>query len=365
MNKVNDNSLYFYNTHPDKISTKLNLSLLRQYQSLVEVQQICEVPSSSTMVIMGYALRELTALRDQRPDLRIGVIDPRPSFEHQPVGCDFILTNGIEMMDWYRQFTPNLFFYPIYPQLCRSKETVSPRSSTDTIILGYHGNKIHLMEMFPRITQAIEALADHFSVELWVMYNIDKLGMWRRNLPKGVRVNHLQWSEEGYDQYMSQVDIGIIPALLPSDNKRRWKYDRTLNQHASDYALEFKATSNLGRAFVFFQYGIPVVADMIPSALQLMRHEEEGFVCKSSASWFDALYQLCASSEKRKQVSDRMTARFESEYAVEAIHKKLTVFLQQELHQSPHMFWKRDSIKGSGWGEKIISLFYYIKQRYQ
>ena len=47
------------------------------------------------------------------------------------------------------------------------------------IILGYHGNKIYLNSMFPRITNAINMLAIDYDVELWAMYNIDVLGKWK------------------------------------------------------------------------------------------------------------------------------------------------------------------------------------------
>ena len=105
--------LYFLNTHPDQISTQLNLSLLHQYQGFVQVNKIVDIPDFSTLLIMGYALESLPLLKQERSDLRIGVVDPRPTFVHQPVGCDFILANGIEMMDWYCRFTSNIFFYPI------------------------------------------------------------------------------------------------------------------------------------------------------------------------------------------------------------------------------------------------------------
>ena len=355
--------LYFLNTHPKEISTQLNLTLLRQYPSFVEVLQVSDIPDSSTVLIMGYALESLPTLKQQRADLRIGVVDPRPTFMHQPVECDFILANGIEMMDWYRRFTSNIFFYPIYPQLDRS--FVSKKSSSSSpIILGYHGNKIHLLEMFPRITLALESLSRHFHVELWVMYNIKQLGEWKKNLPQGVKVRHLQWAEDGYSRYMSQVDIGIVPALLPNLDLSQQPSDRVLNQHPTDYSLTFKGTSNLGRAFVFFQYGIPVVADMIPSALQVIRNEEEGFVCYSSAAWFDALYRLCASANLRNSVGERMQARFAAEYAIGPTHQRLATFLHEGMSEIPTPFEADIPRINRGWDTKLRAILHKIRQRF-
>jgi glycosyltransferase involved in cell wall biosynthesis len=354
--------LYFLNTHPDQISTQLNLSLLHQYQGFVQVNKIVDIPDFSTLLIMGYALESLPLLKQERSDLRIGVVDPRPTFVHQPVGCDFILANGIEMMDWYCRFTSNIFFYPIYPQLDRLG---APKrsSSSSSIILGYHGNKIHLLEMFPRITLALEALTHYFSVELWMMYNIKQLGKWAKNVPQGVKLRHLQWTEDGYSLYMSQVDIGIVPALLPNLDENQEPSDHLLNQHPTDYTLTFKSTSNLGRAFVFYQYGIPVVADMIPSALQVMKNVEEGFICYSTAAWFDALYRLCASVDLREQIGKKMLERFESHYAVKPTHQRLSSFLQEIEDDIPTPFASDIVQTKYSWRTKWQGLFQNIRQR--
>ena len=39
---------------------------------------------------------------------------------------------------------------------------------------------------------------------------------------------------------------------------------------SNDYNLQFKATSNAGRAFVFHQLGIPVIADFWPCNFEIL-----------------------------------------------------------------------------------------------
>jgi len=162
---------------------------------------------------------------------------------------------------------------------------------------------------------------------------------------------------------MSQVDIGIVPALLPNLDLSQQPSDRVLNQHPTDYSLTFKGTSNLGRAFVFFQYGIPVVADMIPSALQVIRNEEEGFVCYSSAAWFDALYRLCASSGLRERIGKKMLERFESYYAVGPTHQRLSDFLQQKIDEIPTPFTSSVPQQRHSWRTRVLAAIQNIRQR--
>jgi hypothetical protein len=369
----------FATEHVSAISTELNANNLKH---LNDVEGICidfyntNYEEYDVVLFMGYDF-DIERARFVNPNIKIGIIDPRPGLKKQPVGVDFILANGIEMKDWYLQYTPNIFTYYIYPQV---RQKVKRHLSSDTIRIGYHGNRWHLHEMYPRITQALEKLGNQYEVELWAMYNIEKHGQWDWGLPDKdkVHIKHIQWSEAHYEEHLSKVDIGIIPNIIPAneemmavwvpdpqpksmpEKKGKWMgiknriekiFQRSAaeipapqqtqnhpGQHVpitpyqeqdTDYLVRYKATSNPGRIFVFAQYGIPVIADMFPSALQIIEDEVDGFVCYSTAAWYQALKRLADDSELRTTVAQNMLKKFDKIAAPDVLSERLAKFLRE------------------------------------
>ena len=84
----------------------------------------------------------------------------------------------------------------------------------NVIKIGYHGNKLHLENMHPRVTDALIKLSENYKIEFLAIYNIDNLGIWECDFPKNLSVQHIQWTESVYNDILSTVDIGIVPALL-------------------------------------------------------------------------------------------------------------------------------------------------------
>lgn len=349
-------NILFTTKYPDTPSTQLNIGNLQRLNHLEGVHidfYHTDYAAYDVVLFMGYD-PDIQIARAKNPHLKIGVIDPRPQFDQQPVGADFILANGIEMKDWYLTYTPHIFLYYICPQLQRQQKH---HRASKRILLGYHGNKDHLQEMYPRITQALDRLANEYQVELWAMYNIEQLGKW--DCPPSFRsgkigVKHIQWTEENYDASLSRVDIGIVPNLTPinDDIKRillpqpekptgfarvQRKFLHKVfppelsphyREHETDYLLRYKATSNPGRIFVFAQYGIPVVADMFPSALQVIEDGVNGFVCYSTEAWYWSLKTLADNPALRTEFAQEMTKTFDKIAAPDVLNKKLVHFIR-------------------------------------
>lgn len=355
--------ILFTTKYREAPSTELNLELLKHLNNIPGVKFDCygtNYAAYDVVLFMGYD-PDIEAARAANPHIKIGIIDPRPEFKTQPTGMDFILANGIEMKDWYLQYTPHIFVYYIYPYLQRKVKVHAP---SHTIVLGYHGNKIHLHEMFPRITTALEQLAETYEVELWAMYHIEREGKWIMGLPdpEKVTVKHIQWAEDHYEQYLSNVDIGIVPSLIPLNAQLQRILERTVpfdklrnkperfrflpdflrkktgvasganevmyREYPTDYLMRYKSTSNAGRAFVFGQYGIPVIMDMFPSALQLIEDGVDGFVCYRQEAWYRALKRLADDVELRTEIAQNMTKKFDSIAAPGVLNDHLVKFLR-------------------------------------
>ena len=289
--------------------------------------------SYDVVLFMGYDPDSKKAKQDN-PLIKVGIIDPRPSFNINFTDVDFILANGIEMKDYFMKFNKNIFTYYIYPEIEFTKKIYQ---NDQKIVIGYHGNKIHLMASKDRLMPAIELLAQKYQVELWLMYDVKSLGEWNYNVSsKNLEIKHIQWNDDGYEKYMSQVDIGVVPSLIPVQSasllKKIFKsIFNKFNENPSDYLLRFKVTSNVGRGLVFAQLKVPVIMDMTPSALQFISDSENGYVCYSLDSWQSALFNLANNQKLRSEMAENLFKEFKLHYSSKQINRSFMNFLSENI----------------------------------
>ena len=330
--------ILFTTNKREAISTTINLSNLNLLNKIDGVDFVAyknDYENYDVIMMMGYDF-DIGAVREKNPKAVIGIVDIRPSKKNQVVvGADFILANGIEMQDYCYRYCDNIYRYYIYPKV---KPLQKEHKKKDKIIICYHGNKIHLEAMAPRISNAIEKLAESFDVELNAIYNIENLGKasWEA---RNFKLKHIQWSESAYEEYLFNADIGIVPNLIPIKNELKIKrkasgFVKKFNEDETDYLLRFKATSNSGRIFPFMQYGIPVVSDMFPSATQLIEDGKDGFIAYGTDSWYCKLKMLAQSADLRKKLGDMSRNKFMENYTPESLNKNLVIFLEEIINNA-------------------------------
>ena len=271
------------------------------------------------------------SLRQRANDTVLVVIDPRASQRRDLSGYDLAVHTGLEARDWFAGSTPHDLIYAVYP-VCPPRFAATARNEEPegTLIVGYHGNALHLDAMVPRITDALSQLAQDRPVALWAMYNFNVRGRWEWPLharpPFAVR--HIPYCRENYARYMAHVDIGLVPQFVPVRNVGILRYligslDRRYHEKRQDFFLRFKETTNIGRALVFAQYGVPVISDMTPSAVAFLEEEVTGFTAFHTAAWLRALRRLANSQQLRQQIGTNLREKWENFYAHELQNQRL------------------------------------------
>ena len=265
------------------------------------------------------------------PTIITGVVEPRIDQKNTFVDTDFIIVNSIESRDYFSRFKSDIMIYYTYPEVPAKMECPVVKNH---LVLGYHGNRLHLNAMFPRITRAIEKVNEKNPVELWAMYNIKNLGKWqipdRANFSFDVK--HIQFSEENYARYLAHVDIGLIPQLIPVRESRILRYligtpDRKYNERLHNYFLRFKETTNIGRHLVFAQYKIPVICDMSPSSCSYIEDEGDGFVAYHTEGWYRALKRLAYDEGLRTDMGKKLNIKYKKTATPEVQNQKLVSFI--------------------------------------
>ncbi|NTW43860.1 MAG: hypothetical protein HGB14_05360 [Anaerolineaceae bacterium] len=261
----------------------------------------CNYADYDVVLFMGYDAR-IAEARAAKPSIKIGVIDVRPGSLDSVMGADFIVANGVEMQDWLSDYFANIFIYPIYPLIKNPPEKV--HTLHEPLIIGYHGNKVHLTTTLPYISTALEEIAKFHPLEFWAIYNMKKHGEMSFNLfnSSKIKVRYIQWAEDVYEKILSQADVGIVPSLIPIQEpqfaKNRISHlSSPFYPHPSDILLRFKCTTNPGRIYVFSQLCIPVVAGYSLSASQVIHHGVNGFLAHSAGGWYRALKSLADAGE--------------------------------------------------------------------
>jgi len=319
----------------NQVSTQLNAP---NYARLNELEGVSidfynrNYADYDVVLFMGYDAHVAEA-RAAKPSLKIGVIDLRFIDTSDARGADFAIANGVEVSDWLSNYFEHIFIYPIYPNV-----EFPPKTHTlkKPLIIGYHGNKIHLTATKPHIVTALETLSEQYSLELWAIYDIDSLGKMPEPLcdPRKVPTRYFQWTPDVYEKVLAQADIGIVPNLKPFKDERFSKecakpFSPLIpSDPNADYLLRFKKTTNAGRIYVFSQLGIPVVAGMTPSAAQAIQHGINGYLSLNTAGWYHGLKKLADSAELRTQMGSQLYADFQRDIAPGVLNRKLVDFIR-------------------------------------
>lgn len=354
----------------DQVSTQLNAP---NYARLNELEGVSidfynrNYADYDVVLFMGYDAR-VTEARAAKPSLKIGVIDLRFMDIADAREADFAIANGVEVHDWLSNYFENVFIYPIYPRIdAPLKEHVQKKP----LVIGYHGNKIHLAATKPHIVATLEALSEQYPLELWAIYDIDSLGKMPEPWcdPQKVPTRYFQWEPNVYKKVLAQVDIGIVPNLIPLKDEMFAKkcakpFSSLIPSHPNaDYLLRFKKTTNAGRIYAFSQLGIPVVAGMSPSAAQVIQHGVNGYLALNAAGWYHGLKKLASSAELRARMGSQLYTDFQRDVAPDILNRRLVDFIRHlpSYSVAPPLFHTEeadmsvDSKRWSGLTEHLVA----------
>jgi hypothetical protein len=245
---------------------------------------------------------DIAAARVQNSNIKIGIVDPKLTNSREVAAtesADFLLVSSVEQYDIFLKYSKYIFIYYMFS---KQAHRLKRHQYKEKIILGYHGNKIHLNCSYPYLTIALDNLAQHYDIELWAIYNIDHLGKWTHGVPSCVKVKHIQWTDTIYEEIFSEIDIGIVPNFIDNNFKDYWFYPKKLSlQSSNDYIVRYKYSSNPGRQYIYAINGIPIVSDMYPSSSQFLFHMQSGELVASSEGWYSSIERLILSHDLRNK----------------------------------------------------------------
>lgn len=268
----------------------------------------------------------------KKNNARYGIVDPRAANYDDFKNYDFIIANGLEEKSFFSYTKLPIFIYPVYPVVkCKKKDNIKKT------VITYHGNKEHLKNMFPTVTDAIKKVAKKYQIELNLIYNLKDNGE-VKEINAGscnCKVKHLQYYDGCFNKYLSNTDIGIVPQLRNIEKKKIKKnignfISKQIFKKQYSFNLNFKETSNLGRHFVFAQQKIPVISDYTISSSNFINHKKNSILAYDMDDWYEALKYLIEHKKKSKKIGLQFYRDWKSNFSHKVINKKLLNFLNNK-----------------------------------
>ena len=243
------------------------------------------------------------------PDKKVGVINL--SADKKDIPIDFIIVGSLEEKDSLSHYD-NVFLFPLIEDMYQNAEC-KKHSEKESLRIGFHGHYPHLSKFEPHLKNALEKIDKICNIELFIItsnFSFD----WCVGKPNIKSITMKRWNLSTVKEDLLSCDIGISPNVthIPVDIK---KYNTSveLGLYNTDHILRMKNKSNAGRAFVFHQLGIPVVADFTPSNFHIMGDPKCGFIAHNQKSWERAILEL-REPERRQQIANNAKNEFDRLY---------------------------------------------------
>ena len=301
-------------------STRIYRDWLSSYLRLTGVDVVTDTTKGYDgydVVIFGKGAKatDIQLCLKENSSVCVGIIHPDDSKARHRENLSlahFFVVGSNEERDYFLRYCRNIIMFPQIEKIDVPKKI---HIEKEQLIVGYHGNRIHLENSMGRVNQALEAISQKIDVEVRAFYNIESVGRWK-NTPR-VPVKHVQWSLPGVWQGLAECDLGIVPASVDISYLGK-SLDRLprrfFGKLSNEYHKRYKITSNAGRCFAFHQLGIPVIAGFVPSNFHVLGSPDCGYVADSAEGWYRGLTNLGESAKHRQDIADCASREFERNY---------------------------------------------------
>lgn len=337
-------------THPDSAAALVCIhGLARHLRALGHVAVINDWDNYDRyqVAIFMAADADCARVRAANPGILIGVADPKPDTQRQAREADFCIVSSIEQREVFMPLNRNQFIYYMIPDF--DATTVQHRARERHRIV-YHGNKVHLNGSSHGLVPALNELGKKYPIQFDAIYNVEALGPWSMGRPDPLccPTRDLQWYPNCYKDYFADADIGVVQNLMP------WRQERLIRrlgmlsrslllESPFDHLAKYKSSANAGRAFVFGYFGIPVVADAVPSSSDAIVDGHSGRLVLTAEGWYDALEELILSPSRRQQLADNFRRAIDERFSPAVSARRLLDFISTltakppvgPLHSSP------------------------------
>lgn len=280
----------------------LNKTLIENgVDSRIVYRDIKKIPKDTDVVIFcKSAYGAISTFKSQNKKTIIGAINV--SCDHQNPAIDFVIVGSVEeyaSLSYYK----NVFIYPLIERKFENINRKIHVKDDKTLKVCFHGHYPHLFKFEPFLKSALEAFhKDVKPIDLHIITGNPSFN-WKKGCPN-VNVRMHGYGSD-FSKIVQHCDVGVVPnisdiRLSVPDIEKVVSTDYGL--YNTDYFVRFKNKTNAGRAYVFYQHGIPVIHDLSPSSFELMKITGYNVCAHDGPGWYRELFKL-KDADKREQIS--------------------------------------------------------------
>jgi hypothetical protein len=257
------------------------LNELPNIESKIVYFNLNEIDGDADVIIFcKSAYKLIKKFKKKEKHTLIGAINV--SCDYYDENIDFVICGSPEEYVSLSSYK-NVFIYPLIERKYQNLK-IKEHFEKDTFDVCFHGHYPHLFKFEPFIKNALEYYNNHYKKVKIKVITGNKDFPWKTGKPN-VEVEMYDYNDE-FVNIVQSCDIGIVPnvsdlRLFVKDLQGITSVDYGL--YNTDYFIRMKNKTNAGRAYVFYQLGLPVIHDLSPSSFELM--------CKTG-------YNICAHDEK-------------------------------------------------------------------
>jgi hypothetical protein len=234
---------------------------------------------------------------------------------------DFVIVGSPEEKKSLESYYDKVFIINLIEKMYDNCDLKNHNDKNDMTI-GFHGSFTHLTKLKYGFVEAFNELRNEgHEIRLSCLTN-DNVSKNQISQMLGISEKYLDlhhWNFQTAKNVIQSFDVGIVPNITDLGQQHpHLRTQTSINDglYQADYMLRFKNKSNPGRAFVFYQLGIPVIADLTPSNMPMLYDESCGMIATCSKTWKKSIAYF-KSATCRNEIAKKAHQRFKQLYSLE------------------------------------------------
>ena len=320
LTKENDASLASYRIF---VLQFINQLQLEESVHVFQDGKLNEATLSSDVVIFSKNSFELLdTYNDSKKNVKlVGLINPPLDKKYNHV--NFVIVGSVLEKIYAQKYYENVFVYELIEDKYNNCE-LKVHKNSDEIVLGTHGNHVHLHKFKNTLKIINEWKVGKKIKFVNITDDVKKSEQILKSLKLNYEIEHKKWEYKKFEKDLKQIDIGLINFMFSQKN---FFNAPRFGKYKTDFNFRFKSKTNLGRAFVFYQLGIPLIHDLNPESFFINYSEEVSLFYHSKKTLLNSLEKL-SEPENRNNLSKNANRKFKELYLSKNIADEFIFFLK-------------------------------------
>ena len=180
-------------------------------------------------------------------------------------------------------------------------------SAEKPAVLCYHGNANHFLSLVHDHFMLLNAASLGVPFVVVAVVSPEEVRRMRTNaLKTNITILIQPYNPHNVFHKLRDCDVGLVPQFRAGlrDQSSACVHD---DCQSIDTTVRYKLTANAGRAYVFMQLGVPIIADSVTEVAEVVGYNSLGILLDSAehAVWLEAVRMVVSDFCVRKYLADR------------------------------------------------------------